>query len=138
MLRSRLYATECKNGSLGGDVDGIDDKVGELEVGEGSHVNARAATVGLGNLVQLRLKLSLRLWGGINHPAVGSSLLGSILLDLVHEEGLDGVGLGCRSHGRGVGAQAAPGKGDGGSAQGHHPYSLVEVNQAIKAWSLRQ
>ena len=42
--------------SLGGDVDGIDDKVGELEVGKGGHVDARAAAVGLGNLVQLRLQ----------------------------------------------------------------------------------
>ena len=46
----------ARNGGLGGDVGGIDDKVGKLEVGEGSHVDARAATVGLGNLVQLSLQ----------------------------------------------------------------------------------
>ena len=42
--------------SLGGDVDGIDGGVDELEVGEGGHVDARAATVGLRNLVQLGLQ----------------------------------------------------------------------------------
>ena len=42
-------------GVLGGDVDGINGRVDELEVGEGGHVDARAATVGLRNLVQLRL-----------------------------------------------------------------------------------
>ena len=42
--------------SLGGDVDRINDKIRELEVGEDGHVDARAATVGLGNLVQLSLQ----------------------------------------------------------------------------------
>ena len=54
-LSSRLYVTECKVVNLGGDVDGVNSRVDKLEVGEGGHVDARAATVGLGNLVQLSL-----------------------------------------------------------------------------------
>ena len=34
------------------------------------------------------LKFSLGLGGGINHSTVGSLLLGRVLLDLVHKEGL--------------------------------------------------
>ena len=48
--------TECKVVNLGRDVDGINSRVDKLEVGEGGHVNARAATIGLGNLVQLSLR----------------------------------------------------------------------------------
>ena len=48
--------TECKVVNLGGDVDGVNSRVDKLEVGEGGHVNARAATIGLGNLVQLSLR----------------------------------------------------------------------------------
>ena len=36
----------------------------------------------------VNLKFSLGGRGGINHTAVGSLLLGSVLLDLGHEEGL--------------------------------------------------
>merc|ERR1719220_2375870 len=105
----------------------------KLEVRESGHVDASAATVGLRNLVQLSLKISLGLGGGVNHATIGGLLLCCVLLDLVHKECLDRVSS--SSHGRGVGAQAAPGKGDRGSAQRHHLQSLVEVNQAIKAWS---
>merc|ERR1719320_627837 len=118
---------------LSGNVDGVHCRVDELEVREGGHVDAGAATVGLRNLVQLSLKISLSLGGGVNHATIGGLLLSCVLLDLVHKECLDRVSS--SSHGRGVGAQAAPGKGDRGSAQGHHLRSLVEVNQAIKAWS---
>ena len=48
--------TECKVVNLGRDVDGVNSRVDKLEVGEGGHVNARAATIGLGNLVQLSLR----------------------------------------------------------------------------------
>ena len=48
--------TECKVVNLGRDVDGINGRVDKLEVGEGGHVDARAATIGLGNLVQLSLR----------------------------------------------------------------------------------
>ena len=48
--------TECKVVNLGRDVDGVNIRVDKLEVGEGGHVNARAATIGLGNLVQLSLR----------------------------------------------------------------------------------
>merc|ERR1719341_3192190 len=43
---------------------------------------------------------------------------------------------------RGLGAQRAPGKGDGGSAQGHHPYSLKKCYQGCwcseSAWQGRR
>ena len=48
--------TECKVVNLGRDVDGVNSRVDKLEVGEGGHVDARAATIGLGNLVQLSLR----------------------------------------------------------------------------------
>ena len=48
--------TECKVVNLGRDVDGVNSRVDKLEVGEDGHVNARAATIGLGNLVQLSLR----------------------------------------------------------------------------------
>ena len=40
---------------LSGNVDGVHCRVDELEVREGGHVDAGAATVGLRNLVQLSL-----------------------------------------------------------------------------------
>ena len=48
--------TECKGLKLGGDIDGVNDKVGKLKFGEDGHIDARAATIGLGNLVQLGLQ----------------------------------------------------------------------------------
>ena len=45
--------TECND--LRGNVDGVHCRVDELEVREGGHVDAGAATVGLRNLVQLSL-----------------------------------------------------------------------------------
>ena len=48
--------TECKVVNFFRDVDGVNSRVDKLEVGEGGHVNARAATIGLGNLVQLSLR----------------------------------------------------------------------------------
>ena len=48
--------TECKGLNLGGDIDGVNFKVSKLEFGEGGHIDARAATIGLGNLVQLGLQ----------------------------------------------------------------------------------
>jgi len=105
---SRLHVTKCEDIGLRGDINWINSGVNELQVGEGSHVNARAATKGFGNLVKFGLKFRLGLGGGINHATVGSFFLRRILLDLVHEERLDGVGLGSGRQGRGVGAQAAP------------------------------
>ena len=46
--------TECND--LRGNVDGVHCRVDELEVREGGHVDAGAATVGLRNLVQLGLQ----------------------------------------------------------------------------------
>merc|ERR1719232_1780381 len=84
---------------LRGNVDWVHCRVDELEVREGGHVDAGAATVGLRNLVQLSLKVSLGLRGGVNHATIGGLLLSCVLLDLVHKECLDRVSS--SSHGRG-------------------------------------
>ena len=44
-----------KDIGLRGDINWINGGVDELQVGEGSHVNARAATKGFGNLVKFGL-----------------------------------------------------------------------------------
>ena len=52
---SRLHVTKCEDIGLRGDINWINGGVDELQVGEGSHVNARAATKGFGNLVKFGL-----------------------------------------------------------------------------------
>lgn len=60
---------------VGGRVDGVEQRLGELELGELGHVDALAAAKLLGDAGQLVLQLSLGFRGGIDQTAIPTKVI---------------------------------------------------------------
>lgn len=98
--------------ALAGRVDGIQQRLVELELGELGHVHTSSTAELLGNTLQFRLEFSLRLGGGVNQSTVpvtrkedainhthetrktsgdNSLGLGLVLANLLQEQLLNGI-----------------------------------------------